>query len=162
MSGIFKAYDIRGVCPDELDEEIAFKIGRALGQILNEGPLALGRDMRLSSPRLAASCGEGIRSSGIDVVDVGMISTPADYFAIANYDHAGGAMVTASHNPARYNGFKLSGREARPVGSDSGLAEIEKLVDSGEFTERNHRGKRRTLDIADDYRENVLRFAGDI
>ena len=121
MAGIFKAYDVRGVYPTEIDEATAEKIGAAFGFLLDDadraagGPVVVSRDMRAHSEPLAAALVEGLRAAGLDVVDVGLATTPMNYFAVGHLGAAGGIQVTASHNPAKYNGMKLSLREARPV-----------------------------------------------
>ena len=128
---IFKAYDIRGIYPDEVDPEVAYRVGRAYGRYLKNDlkktlPLAiiLGQDMRVSSPFLAREVARGLNDEGIDAVDIGRVPTPAFYYAIAFKDYAGGVMVTASHNPKEYNGFKLSREKASPIGQGSGMEKI--------------------------------------
>src|SRR6185295_20196048 len=128
MAGIFKAYDVRGVVPDELNEDLAERIGRATALHLKAKRLVVGRDMRASGVGLSKALIRGITSTGADVVDVGVVSTPMQYFACGHIGGDGGVQVTASHNPAQYNGFKISGRGVVPVGSDSGLAEIEAMA----------------------------------
>lgn len=131
LSAIFKAYDVRGLVPDELDEQVARATGAAFVSVAgvprDGGAVVVGYDMRPSSPSLAAAFGEGVRSVGASVVDIGLASTDLLYFASG---HLGlpGAMFTASHNPARYNGIKLCRAGASPVGSESGLAEIRAMV----------------------------------
>jgi phosphomannomutase len=123
LSGIFKAYDIRGVYPGQLDEDAARRIGTAFARFVEGDHIVVGRDMRVSSPSLASAFIEGARGAGISVVDVGEVSTDALYFASGHLD-APGAMFTASHNPAQYNGLKLCRKRAAPIGADSGLADI--------------------------------------
>ena len=125
---IFKAYDVRGVVPDELRAEHAYSIGRAVARWLGAAELAVGRDARPSSPELEESLVRGIRDEGTGVVALGLVSTPMLYFAVEQLGVAGGIMITASHNPARYNGFKVCREHAIPVGGDSGLAEVERLA----------------------------------
>jgi phosphomannomutase len=137
---VFKAYDVRATYPRPLNEKIAWQVGHgAATHLLAEAkaagrldPMAravvVGRDMRTSSPSLSASLIDGIRDAGARVIDIGMVDTPAVYFAINRYDTAGGIQVTASHNPATYNGFKISGIEARPIGTGTGLDEIKRLA----------------------------------
>lgn len=131
MAGIFKAYDVRGTVPDQIDERIAELIGRAVALHLKAKRLVVGRDMRQSGVGLTKALVAGIRSAGCDVVDVGVVSTPMQYFACGHLGGDGGVQVTASHNPAAYNGFKISGPGVVPVGGDSGLAEIEAMVRAG-------------------------------
>jgi phosphomannomutase len=134
MAGIFKAYDIRGTYPDQVNEEIAFGVGYHFRDLLDEDDLALGpvvvvsRDMRSHSIPLAAALKRGLRARGIEVIDVGVADTPQNYFAIGHLGASGGIQVTASHNPSVYNGFKMSRREAIPVSYETGIAELERLV----------------------------------
>ena len=118
---IFKAYDIRGVVPDQLREEDAHRIGGAVARHLGGPILAVGRDARATSPELGDALVRGITEQGVDVVDLGLVATPMLYFAVDRLETAGGVMVTASHNPAQYNGFKVCGPNAvrwvRPLGS---------------------------------------------
>ncbi len=131
MAGIFKAYDVRGVVPDELNEDLAERIGRAVALHLASKRLVVGRDMRDSGVGLTKALVRGILSVGCDVVDVGVVSTPMQYFACGLVDGDGGVQVTASHNPAKYNGFKISGKGVVPIGGDSGLADIEAMARLG-------------------------------
>jgi phosphomannomutase len=138
LSPIFKAYDIRGVVPDQLDEDLARRIGAAFAAVQNlaagDGMVVVGRDMRESSEPLARAFAEGLTESGVDVVDIGLASTDELYFASGALD-AAGAMFTASHNPAHYNGIKLCRPGAAPVGKESGLTEIQEMVESGAAAE---------------------------
>ena len=112
---IFKAYDIRGTYPDQLNEEIAYKVGRALVEFLSPKNVAVGRDMRLSSPKLWESLTKGIIEGGCDVIDIGLVSTDCLYFAVGKFGYDAGVMITASHNPPEYNGFKMCRKEAVPL-----------------------------------------------
>src|SRR5690606_35759831 len=136
LEAIVKAYDIRGVVPDEFDEDTARALGRAAALVLAQESTAMvvGHDMRTSSPGLAEAFADGVTSVGVDVVDAGLTSTDQLYFASGALDLPG-AMFTASHNPARYNGIKLCRAGAAPVGRDTGLAEIKKLAGSAAATE---------------------------
>jgi phosphomannomutase len=125
---IFKAYDIRGVVPAELDAATAYRIGRGAARYLGAEAIAVGRDARRSSPELFERLVEGIRDEGVDVVDLGRVTTPMLYFGVEHLATGGGVMITASHNPARYNGFKVCREHAIPVGEASGLREIEALT----------------------------------
>ncbi|MGA2266369.1 MAG: phosphomannomutase/phosphoglucomutase [Phycisphaerae bacterium] len=139
LSKVFKAYDIRGVYPKEVDEDLAWKVGHACGQFLRSllsgyergqaasNRLVVGRDMRPSSDPLAGALIEGITASGAGCMNIGMCDTPMVYFAINHLGTCGGVQVTASHNPIQYNGFKISGAKARPVGVDTGLKEIQRI-----------------------------------
>jgi phosphomannomutase len=130
LGDIIKAYDIRGLVPEQLDESIAREIGAAFVRFLGAERIVTGYDMRESSPGLAAAFAAGATAQGADVVEVGLASTDMLYFAAGSFD-VPGAMFTASHNPARYNGIKLCRAGAAPVGQDSGLADIRKLVEAG-------------------------------
>ncbi|ASO22506.1 phosphomannomutase [Actinoalloteichus hoggarensis] len=130
LSGIVKAYDIRGVVDEELDEAVVRDIGAAFARLVGGPAIAVGHDMRDSSPRLSTAFAEGVTGQGVDVVDIGLASTDLLYFASGRLDLPG-AMFTASHNPAKYNGIKLCRAGAAPVGQDSGLAEIRDMVEKG-------------------------------
>ena len=124
----FKAYDIRGRVPDELDADLARRIGVALAARLGDGPVVLGHDVRLSSPELQAALSSGLRSQGREVLDIGLCGTEEVYFQVDHLGAAGGVMVTASHNPMDYNGMKLVREHARPISSDTGLFAISDAV----------------------------------
>ncbi|HMF61391.1 MAG TPA: hypothetical protein VK595_13515, partial [Vicinamibacterales bacterium] len=128
---IFKAYDVRGLYPAEVNEEAARQIGRGFVAYLEAKRIAVSRDMRLSSPSVAAAFIEGAREQGADVVDYGMLATDMMYFAVARDGHDGGAQITASHNPKQYNGIKLVRREAFPLSGEAGLAEIRDMIVAG-------------------------------
>ena len=130
MSGIFKAYDIRGSYPDELNERIATRIGEAFVHLLNKPKIVLGRDMRLSSPSLSSAFTEGALRGGASITDIGMVTTPRLYYAIIQGKFDGGVMVTASHLPAEMNGFKLCREKAIPLSGDHGLPVLESMVNS--------------------------------
>jgi phosphomannomutase len=130
LGTIFKAYDVRGVVPDELDADVARDIGAAFARIGDGRAILIGRDARLSSPELAAAMADGITSQGTDVVDLGLASTDLLYFASGSLDLPG-VMLTASHNPKQYNGIKFCRPGARPVGEDTGLGEIRAIVEAG-------------------------------
>src|SRR4051795_5802673 len=131
VAAIFKAYDVRGVVPDELDESVARATGAAFVEVIDilagPGAVVVGYDMRPSSPSLAAAFAEGVTSTGADVIDIGLASTDQLYFASGRLG-VPGAMFTASHNPAQYNGIKLCRAGAQPVGSETGLHEIRDAV----------------------------------
>ncbi|HEY4328834.1 MAG TPA: phosphomannomutase/phosphoglucomutase, partial [Phycisphaerae bacterium] len=167
---VYKAYDIRGIYPDPLNEDIAWRTGHATAQFLrmNLSGLAkadprmnmiiVGRDMRLSSPSLTKSLIDGILSTGTNVIDIGMIDTPEIYFAINHLGCCGGIQTTASHNPAQYNGFKISGIEARPVGESTGLNEIKRLAMSIRRGPAAATGRVETMDLSRPYKSHVLQF----
>ena len=156
LGRIFKAYDVRGVVPDDLDDDLARKIGSAYASITDGRPILIGRDSRLSSPGLAAALAEGITARGSDVVDLGLASTDLLYFASGSVDLPG-IMITASHNPKQYNGLKFCRPGARPVGEDTGLRDIRALVERGP-TPSAHRGSVEQRNLLDAYVEHVLRF----
>lgn len=157
--GIFKAYDVRGVVPTELNEELAEKIGRAAVAVLKARTLAVGRDVRASGPAISAAFVRGALSAGADVIDTGSITTPMNYFAVGSLGTDGGVMVTASHNPPKYNGFKFSAAGARPVSYETGLAQMEELVASGNLPSAARPGTLSTRDLSADYRTHLRRFA---
>jgi phosphomannomutase len=168
---VFKAYDVRGIYGEEIDDDLGWKIGHAAAQFLRSllsgyergqaagNRLIVGRDMRPSSDPLAAALLDGIASSGAGSIDIGMCDTPMVYFAINHLGTCGGIMITASHNPVQYNGFKVSGVKARPIGQDTGLREIQRLVSAlrrmppgAAVTEVQH------MDLWSEYRKHVLKF----
>ena len=167
----FKAYDIRSTYPNPLNEEAAWKVGHATAQYLKrsrqnatdrvklEDSLVVGRDMRPSSPSLAAALIEGIRSVGMNVIDVGMIDTSMIYFAINYLDAVGGIQTTASHNPIQYNGFKISGPKAKPIGAASGLDDIKRIAASLQRVgQTGLSGQLTQQDLWAEYRKHVLQF----
>ena len=129
----FKAYDIRGRLPDELNPDIAWRIGRAFAETVGAGAVVVGCDIRLDSPALADAVSRGLNEGGCDVVDIGLCGTEEVYFHTAHRQLAGGIMVTASHNPIDYNGMKLVREGARPISGDTGLREIERKVGANAF-----------------------------
>jgi phosphomannomutase len=169
LSKIFKAYDVRAVYPDPLDAEAAWKVGHAsalflknhpkAGDVGNKNRIVVGRDMRPHSVELANALCDGIRAAGMDVLDVGMIDTSCIYFAINHYDAVGGIQTTASHNPVEYNGFKISGPKAKPIGSQTGLKDIEETalrLSRGDAS--GAAGGYEEVDVWPAYREHVLQF----
>ena len=157
--GIFKAYDIRGIHPDQITAELAARIGRAFVAFLGARRIAVGRDMRLSSPELAAAFIDGARSQGADVVDYGLAGTDMLYYGVARDGLDGGAEITASHNPKQYNGMKLVRRQALPLSGDAGIAEIRDMVIGDRIPAPPAvRGRLRSTQILDDYVEHVLGF----
>ena len=157
LSRIFKAYDVRGVVPDELDADLARRIGAAFAEWSGAAAILLGRDCRLSSPELAAAIAEGATSRGVDVVDIGLASTDLLYFASGSQDLPG-IMLTASHNPKQYNGLKFCLAGARPVGEESGLREIRGLVEAGDRPPVEDPGSISTRDLLEPYVDHVLSF----
>jgi phosphomannomutase len=155
---IFKAYDVRGIVPGELDADLAYKVGRALVIFLQPEQVAVGHDMRVSGDALAGAMIDGIRDQGADVIDVGLVSSDALYFAVGKYGFDAGVMITASHNPPEYNGFKICKKEARALSLDDGLAEIRDIALGGEFPEPDKRGDIIQKEILPAYVEHALSF----
>ena len=156
--GIFKAYDVRGVYPDEINEDAARAIGAAFVAYLEAGRIAVGRDMRLSSPALAIAFIDGATSHGADVVDYGMIPTDMLYFAVARDRHDGGVQITASHNPKQYNGMKMVRREAFPLSGEEGIAEIREMIAKDSIPAPSRRGQVTKKDALAAYVDHVLSF----
>ncbi len=154
---IFKAYDIRGVYPKELNEEIIYKIARAFATFTNAKKIAVGGDNRLSTPSLKNSFIKGLLDSGADVTDIGIIPTSMIYFACYKLGFEAGAMITASHNPKEFNGVKLCDAEGLAIGLENGLEEIKNIMEKSKFKVGN--GKLNTINIVDDYEEFVRRLA---
>jgi phosphomannomutase len=158
---IFKAYDIRGKYPDQLDEDVARDIGRAfvnhLG--LSGSTVVVARDMRLSGEALEKAFIEGVTGAGADVLDLGLVSTDALYFAVGHLEEPGGAMITASHNPRDYNGFKLCKEDAIALSGESGIGQIRDLITSGKLpAPAEYPGSVEESDIAEDYAKHCLKF----
>jgi phosphomannomutase len=156
---IFKAYDVRGLYPSEVNEEAARLIGRAFVSYLGARRIAVSRDMRVSSPAVAAAFIDGARAQGADVVDYGMMATDMMYFAVARDGHDGGAQITASHNPKEYNGIKLVRREAFPLSGEEGINDIREMLVTGTLpAEAPSPGTLSTSDVFEDYVAHVLSF----
>lgn len=170
---IFKAYDVRATYPSPLNEEDAWKVGHATGLFLKrsrqnlppekrvgrEDAVVVGRDMRPHSPGLAGALCEGLRSTGMNVIDVGMIDTSFIYFAINQLDAVGGIQTTASHNPINYNGFKISGPKAKPIGAASGLDDIKRIAMSlARVGPTGVQGTYEQVDLWDEYKKKVRSF----
>ncbi|MDY6986129.1 MAG: phosphomannomutase/phosphoglucomutase [Candidatus Thermoplasmatota archaeon] len=151
---IFKAYDIRGIYPQEINEETAERLGRAIAKYFKTTVVA-GRDTRISSLPLFKSFAKGVNAEGYDVVDIGIIDTPGLYFATAHYGFGCGVMITASHNPKEYNGLKICREAAIPVGSDSGLKDIEEIFNAVP-TGTEKEGKIIEKDVLDDYADHLM------
>jgi phosphomannomutase len=155
---LFKAYDVRGIVPQELNPDIAYRIGRALVSFLGTDQVVVGRDMRVSGPKLQAALMDGIRDQGADVIDIGLVSTDTLYFAVGKYDYPAGVMITASHNPAAYNGFKICREGARALSMETGIVDVRDLVVSGDFPESasTKRGRHEERDVLEAYAEHAL------
>src|SRR5689334_4966059 len=158
-AAIFKAYDVRGIYPDQLNEDIAYRVGRAFARVIadmeerdpSQLELAVGRDMRLTAPEMAARYIEGIRAEGASVLDIGQVGTEMLYFAVGSRDLPGGLMCTASHNPKAYTGAKMVKRGSIALSGDSGIGEIRDMVAGGQLGEpAPEEGGVREVDIAAD------------
>ena len=154
----FKAYDVRGRVPEDLDEDIAYRIGRAYAAFVKPKTVAVGRDIRLTSPSLSDALQRGLTDSGVDVLDIGIGGTELVYFATANRGLDGGIMVTASHNPPNYNGMKMVKAGARPISADTGLVDIRELAERGEFPQAARGGRIEHADISAAYIEHLLSY----
>ncbi len=157
---VFKAYDVRGVYPAELDQDGAYRIGRAYVEEFEPRTIAVGRDMRLSAPAMAAAVIEGAADGGADVLDIGMVGTEMVYHAVGELGLDGGVCVTASHNPGQYTGMKIVRRGALPVGGDSGLDRVERRAEKG-FGDVTRRGEVRQEDVWAGFVDKVLSFVDE-
>ena len=155
---IFHAYDIRGIFGETLTDDVAYRIGRAAAQYLHVPEIAVGRDMRTSSPQLAAALLRGITDQGVNAIDLGMTTTDGLYFAVGKFNFSAGIMITASHNPGKYNGMKFCRAQAFPISLESGLSDIRDLAVSGKYTEPVSKGQMIKRDITDDYVKHALSF----
>lgn len=154
----FKAYDIRGKLGTELNEEIAYKVGRAYGQIYQPKTVVIGCDIRLTSEDLKQATIRGLNDAGVDVLDLGMTGTEEVYFAAFHLDVQGGIEITASHNPMDYNGMKLVRENARPISADTGLKEIQSLAESEQFIEVEKKGSTQKYNILPEFIEHLLTY----
>ncbi|HUV30565.1 MAG TPA: phosphomannomutase/phosphoglucomutase [Acidobacteriota bacterium] len=156
---IFKAYDIRGTYPDQLHGDTSFMIGAALARFLKPKAIAVGRDMRSSSDELFDALARGINANGVDVIDLGLISTDGLYFAVGKYGFDGGVMITASHNPRQYNGFKMCRQNAEPLSGQEGLKQILEMIQNDAYLEQApSKGMIVRRDISSDYARHCLSF----
>ncbi|HCF8017962.1 phosphomannomutase CpsG [Klebsiella aerogenes] len=156
----FKAYDIRGKLGTELNEDIAYRIGRAYGEYLNPKKIVLGGDVRLTSESLKLALARGLQDAGTDVVDIGLTGTEEIYFATSFLNVDGGIEVTASHNPLDYNGMKLVREQSKPISGDTGLRDIQRLAEDNNFQEvsESNRGKYSKVSVLDNYVDKLLSF----
>ena len=154
----FKAYDIRGQIPNQLNPDVAYRIGNATAKFLDAKKLVLGRDIRLSSKELAGAVAEGIVDAGVEVMDIGLGGTEMVYYATSYLDADGGIMVTASHNPADYNGLKIVRKAARPVSADSGLADIRRFAESDDRLTADRKGLWAPVNIFNEYVDHVAGY----
>ena len=155
--GIFKAYDIRGIYPSELNEDVAFLIGRAFASFLQAEKVIVGRDMRTSGPSIFDAVTRGLMHQGADVINIGMVSTDQYYFACTQLGLPG-MMVTASHNPKQYNGFKMVKKMPQLLSGDAGIQDLRKLVESEAFSEPTRQGSMSELDLSEEFIESVLQL----
>ncbi len=158
----FKAYDARGKVPDEVNAEIAYRIGRAYAEFIEPQRVAVGRDVRLTSEELFEALCRGLLDSGVDVLDLGLCGTEQVYFAAFHLELDGGIMITASHNPIDYNGFKFVRESAKPLSGDSGLQDIRRIAEAQDFREVAARGKIEKVDLVDDYVSHLLGYLGSV
>ena len=154
----FKAYDVRGQIPNELNADIAYRIGNATADFLDAKTIVVGRDMRLSSPEIAGEIIQGLNDAGVDVLDIGLCGTEMVYFASAHLKVDGGIMVTASHNPADYNGLKFVREDAKPISADSGLLDIRALAEDDRRKKDAVGGVRMDYSIFDHYIDHLLGY----
>ena len=155
----FGAYDIRGIYPKTINEEIAYRIGRYFSRLFTAKKVVVGNDIRLSGPALKEALIKGLTESGCDVIDIGQCGTEMIYFATAHLKLDGGVMITASHNPKEYNGMKFVRQEARPISGDTGLRDLEKQVADGELpVAAEIPGKVESLDITEEYVKHILSY----
>ena len=154
----FKAYDLRGRIPGELNDQIAYRIGRAYAEFVKPRKVIVGRDIRLSSEQLAKSLEQGLLDAGVDVHDIGLCGTEVVYYATFAHEMDGGIMVTASHNPPDYNGMKFVREGSRPISGDTGLKDIREIAEAGEFTRATRTGDRFAMDAMPGYIEHLLRY----
>ncbi len=158
-SSIFKAYDIRGTVPDQLNGETAYQIGHVLAGFLKPKTIAVGRDMRMSSDEFFDQLARGINDAGVDVIDLGLTSTDGIYFAVGKFGYDAGVMITASHNPKQYNGFKICRKNAEPLSGQDGLQQILKIIqESDELRRSPSRGMIVRKNIGEDYAAHCLSF----
>jgi len=155
---LFKAYDVRGLVPKEWGPEDAEAIGRAIPAVLGVSEVCVGRDMRVSSPEIAAAVIRGVNAAGADVVDIGEVSSDTLYFAVGHYGYEAGVMITASHNPAEYNGIKLCRAQAIPVSDETGLFAIRDMVASGNYPPATRTGTVTQRDVLDAFAAHALSF----
>ena len=154
----FKAYDIRGQLPHEINSEIAYRVGNATAEYLSAKKMILGRDIRASSKELSESMASGLMDAGVDVIDIGECGTENVYYATGELKSCGGVMVTASHNPSDYNGFKIVSENAKPISSETGLLDIRKIAESDKRLISESRGNLEQRDLNQSYVKKILSF----
>lgn len=151
----FKAYDIRGTYPEQVNEKLAYDVGRAFATFIGADTVVVGRDMRLSGPAMFEALAKGLMDQGVNVINVGMVSTDQYYFACTKLGHPG-IMVTASHNPANYNGFKMVKKMPYLLSGDEGIQDIRKIIEAGSFAESKGQGQMTDQDLSDEFVDHVL------
>jgi phosphomannomutase len=154
----FKAYDLRGRIPDELNDDVAYRVARGYAQFLSPKRIVVGRDIRLSSAALADAVCRGLTDSGVDVYDIGVCGTEGVYFATFDGGYDGGIMITASHNPSDYNGMKFVRESSKPISGDNGLKQIREFAEAERFPAAQSKGVRRTVDTSARYIEHLLSY----
>lgn len=155
----FKAYDVRGVYPTQLDEDVFYKLGHAYAHYVKpQGEVLVGHDVRLQSENLKKQLINGLIDAGVSVVDIGLISTDMYYFAVGNYDFAGGIQVTASHNPPEYHGAKMVREGVRPITFEEGISQMRDMVQNEHFVNSDTKGSYRKMDVLDDFCEYLLKW----
>lgn len=154
----FKAYDIRGKLGEEINEDIAYRIGRAFAQHLSPKKVVVGGDVRLTSETLTKAIAEGLTDAGCDVIDLGLAGTEHIYFATSHLKCDGGICVTASHNPIDYNGMKLVRADSKPISGDTGLRDIQHLAEQNDFAEISEKGSITSFDISDAYTQHLMTY----
>lgn len=154
----FKTYDVRGIVPNELNPDIAYNIGRAYAQVFSPSVVVIGNDIRLSGPELSKALAQGLLDSNVDVIDIGECGTEEIYFSVPFLKADGGICITASHNPANYNGMKFVGKESKPISADNGLLKIKSLAEQASFIEPSVIGKLSTKNTRIDYIEKLMSF----
>jgi len=154
----FKAYDVRGQIPNQLNSDIAYRIGNATAEFLNAKSIVLGRDIRLSSEELANAVAAGVNEAGADAIDIGVCGTEGVYFATGDLQADGGIMVTASHNPADYNGLKLVREKSKPISGDTGLLDIRRIAEGDGRKKSDTQGRRIEKDVSERYIARLLSF----
>ncbi len=159
---IFKSYDVRGIVPAQINDDVAYAIGRSFVETLGRTNICIGRDMRPSGQAFMDALSRGATDGGADVTQVGLISTDAIYFAVGHYGFDGGIMITASHNPAEYNGFKFCRELATAISIETGLAEIRDKAISGDFAPAKRKGTIRTKEILPDFAAHCISFIDDV
>lgn len=159
LGEIFRAYDVRGTYPNQINEEVVGRIAQASAKFLNAKTMAVGRDIRMSSPKLQHAVVQALADAGVDVMEIGAVPTELLYFAVGYYNLGGGIQVTASHNPAEYNGLKIVGEGVQPVGEDNGLQDIRQYAESERHLLSERDGEVHSRDVEEAYFDHLTAFA---